>query len=178
LCPTKAVIIILLKPMPKGKTLVIVGLSLVAAVVAAFGIKKLISKLQSLSVTIYSASVDAQASNVNTTSVKLRIDIYNPNTEAVKFVSFLGNILYNGTNIANIDPYTNTMLTLNPRQSTSLNLRVNLPNGKLGTSFLDSITDLLNGGLKKIPITMVGELKAEGMTVPVNKDLSINLTNL
>lgn len=155
------------------------GLWLIGGGIAAIGLffmARSAKNLKDLDINIDYVHLDKSKSNISTIYLTLGVNVYNPNTEPLPFESFYGNIYMYDKLIANIDPYRNASLILRGRQSTILKLAVSIPSSKMGLSIVTSITDLLDGKASKIPITMKGTMKAGGLTVPVNQDLSIDLT--
>lgn len=160
----------------KGSTagLLIVGGGVLAA--AIFFGRKYISKLMNLEIESKLISVDKSQSTSEYTVIRLIMDVYNPNKEDIRFKTFSGNIYSDGKRIANIDRYKEEKLIFKGRENTAMRLKVKLPNAKLGVFFLESLSNLLGGKTKKIPIKLIGKLEVEDLApLPVDKDLSIDL---
>lgn len=156
-----------------SKILIITGILGVAGLGIWFASRA--KRLSSLIVDIDVASIDKSQTNLKQTSLKLAVNIYNPNEIGIPFKKFIGNLYYNNKLIANIDPYTNSSIMIKGRQNTIIPLRVNIPNANLGISLLNTVLDLLGKTIETIPMKLVGYLEAGELSVPVNKDLSIDL---
>ena len=154
-----------------GKVLLIGGS--VAAAVALVIMSQSGENISRLDVSLSDIGLDLNKTNAQQTTLKLNVNIYNPNDRPVEFKSFTGNIIYQGANIANIDPLQNITRLFKPRQNNSLPLVVSIPNARLATSFLNILTQFLDKS-KAITVDFKGELKAEKMTIPVVQQINLS----
>jgi hypothetical protein len=154
----------------KGVFLPVLVISGLAAAIYTIAGRKLL-KLQ---ISVQSVLIAKKQTTAEYTTLKLQIAIYNPNETALQFKKFLGNILYKGSNIANIDPLQSSSISFAPRQTTVIPLSVQLPNAKLLSSFLNALNSLLNGS-SSITVTVDGKLYAEKMEIPFTQQIKLNL---
>lgn len=130
-------------------------------------------KLSQLDVSLTDIGLDVAKTNANQTTLKLSINVYNPNDTPVEFKSFTGNIIYKGANIANIDPLTKASRLFPARQNSLLPISVAIPNARMASSFLTMLAQFITKD-KQILVDFKGELKAEKMTIPVVQQINLS----
>lgn len=154
-----------------GKVLLIGGGVVAAAALAIMSSSG--QKLANLTVDIIDIAVNTAKTNATQTTLKLSVNVYNPNQTPIEFKSFTGNMLYNGASIANIDPLTKASRLFTARQNTVLPLSVTIQNGRLAASFVTILSQFLSKNTQ-ILVDFKGELKAEKMTIPVVQQINLS----
>jgi len=148
-----------------GVILGLIGLGAAALFIS----RKKGDEIKNLSVSVSDVSAKFSSPNV---ILNLNLAVYNPNTNAVQFQKFLGNLYYNNAIISNIDATKPVLIPA--RQTVKIPVQVSIPAIKFGANLLNVLNKILSK--TKVIAVLKGILYVENLRVNVEHNIELNLT--
>ncbi len=137
------------------------------------------SKLNNLEINLSGLKLDSNKTNLSESVLNATLSIYNPNTQDVKFSSFVGNVFSGSTRIGNIDTKTASGTSLSGRATTKIPVTLSIANSNILQQVASTLSVLLFGGEKKATLpeefNLLGTLKAENLpAIPISQKIKLS----
>jgi LEA14-like dessication related protein len=160
--------------MGKGLGLIIVG----GAGLIAYNLYGKAQTAKRLDVSLADVSIDSKHITLTNTPINLKVSLYNPTGNPIRFEKFTGNVYLNGKRVTDIDPKPfSKLIILKPREENIIPLTIKIKNSMLALDIFDRIVDVLRNKTKLTlsgTVKIIGAIKAEGLTVPINFDYDLS----
>lgn len=162
--------------MGKGLGLFIIGVG--GAGLLAYNLYGKAQTAKRLDVSLADVSIDSKHITLTNTPINVKVSLYNPTGTPIRFEKFTGNVYLNGKRVTDIDPKPfSKLITLKPREENVIPLTIKIKNSMLALDIFERIVDVIKNKTKfKIDgtIKIIGAVKAEGITVPINFDYDLS----
>lgn len=160
--------------MGKGLGLIIVG----GAGLIVYNLYGKAQTAKRLDVSLADVAIDSKHITLTNTPVNVKVSLYNPTDNPIRFEKFIGNVYLNGKRVTDIDPKPfSKLITLKPREENIIPLTIKIKNSMLALDIFERILDVIKNKTKfKLSGTLkiIGAVKAEGLTVPINYDYDLS----
>lgn len=133
-------------------------------------------QLQNLEVANIDGSIDKGNTGLEKTTLKMAVDIYNPNMQNIPFKSIFADIYYNTDRVTSINVTPKTAIVLKARTTTKIPFSFSIKNLGLANNVLQFISDMIDnsrGTDSKTDLIVKGQLKADVFTIPINKTIDL-----
>jgi LEA14-like dessication related protein len=133
-------------------------------------------QLQKLELANFDGNIDKDKTNLEKTTLKMSVDIYNPNTQNIPFKSIFADIYYNADRVTSINVTPKTAINLKARSTTKIPFSFSIKNLGLANNVLQFISDMIDnsrGTEVKTNLTVKGQLKADIFTIPIDETIDL-----
>lgn len=153
-----------------GKTVKVLSILAIIGIAVGGAFYAAGKRLQNLKLTLTSLTIDKKKLTLLYSYFNTGFNVANPNEEAVTIQKFVGEILYDGKKIADIDPAQNNGIVIPARGDKTLLFTTKVSNSALPGAIYKY---LFGGSSAPMKAIIKGTLYAENMKISINEAISV-----